>query len=137
MRFEVGFCGHPNVLSTHKKTIEITRETALTPRGDCIVGVGAESACADLPDELKSRLRDPGRPVRIAIEVGGLRFEAEGVGHKGLTLTHASDIVVRKSRFVCPRTLAVGSDKASDDVPRDMVRLLRDPGARGVFSIET
>lgn len=137
MRFDVGFRGHPNILSTHKKTIEITRETALTPRGDCIVGVGAESACADLPDELKNRLRDPGRLVRIVIEVEGLRFEAEGAGHENLTLTHASDIVVRKSRFVCPRTLAVGFDKASDDVPHDMVRLLRDPGTRGVFSIET
>ncbi len=134
--FEVPFSGHKNILSTHKKTIEITKEKRLTPQGDCIVGVGAEYACTDIPDEMKRRIRDPNHAIRVSIVVGGHRFEITGRGHERLTLKHAGDIVVRKSGFVCSRTLAVRCDRASDDIPREMIRQLQDPEARGVFSIE-
>lgn len=136
MRFEIPFSGHKNILSTHEKTIEITKETNLTPRGDCIVGVGAEYACADIPDEMKKMLCNPGQTVRIVITVNGHRFEIAGRGHEDITLKHANDIVVRKSSFVCPRTLAVRCDKASCDLPHEMVKLLQNPDARGTFSIE-
>ena len=53
MKFEIEFSGHENIRSNHQKTIEITKESHLTPRGDCIVGVNAKYSCADLPEELK------------------------------------------------------------------------------------
>ncbi len=59
----------------------------------------------------------------------------EGRGDKNLTLTHTQDIVIRKSNFVSPRTLAVKCDKASDLLPREMVTLLQDPKTRGTFTI--
>ena len=136
MRLDIPFSGHRNVLATHKKTIEITRDENLTPRGDCIAGVGASHACADIPDEMKARLRDPQQAVRIIITVGAHRFEVTGRGHEGLTLTHGGDIVIRKSMFTCSRTLAVGCDKASDDIPDEMRRALQNPDASGIFSIE-
>lgn len=136
MRFEVGFGGHGNVLSTHKKTIEITRERHLTMRGDCIVGVGAQCGCAGLPEGLKAGLRRRDSRVRLLIRAGGMEFEVNGRGHEGLTLEHPDDIVARKSGFVCPRTLAVMCDKASDDMPRGMVRALQDPSSRGTLTIE-
>jgi hypothetical protein len=37
---------------------------------------------------------------------------------------------------VCPRTLAVNCDKASDSIPRKLVQILQNPKTRGVFSIE-
>jgi len=37
VRYEIEFFGHENIRSNHKKTIEITKESHLTPRGDCIV----------------------------------------------------------------------------------------------------
>jgi hypothetical protein len=45
------------------------------------------------------------------------------------------DIVIRKSEFVCPRTLAVKCNKASDLIPREMVLLLQDPKTKGTFTI--
>ncbi|MEM3095074.1 MAG: DUF371 domain-containing protein, partial [Nitrososphaera sp.] len=45
---EVIFYGHPNVQSLHGKTVEITKDEHLTLRGDCIIGVRASKACADL-----------------------------------------------------------------------------------------
>ena len=47
MKFEIEFSGHENIRSNHQKTIEITKESHLTPRGDCIVGVNAKYSCSD------------------------------------------------------------------------------------------
>ena len=62
-------------------------------------------------------------------------FIIEGNGHQDLVLTHKEDIVIRKSDFICPRTLAIKCDKASDLLPRSMITLLRNPDTRGIFSI--
>ena len=135
MRFEIQFSGHKNIRSNHKKTIEITKESHLTPRGDCIVGVNATSSCADLPPELKEKLKNYDTKVTLLIRVEDHEFVIDGKGHPCLTLTHSEDIVIRKSDFVCPRTLAVNCDKASDLLPRDLVLLLQNPEVRGTFTI--
>jgi len=41
-----------------------------------------------------------------------------------------------KSNYVCPRTLAVNCDKASDSIPRKIVKLLQDPKTKGIFRIK-
>ena len=135
MKFEIEFSGHENIRSFHQKTIEITKESHLTPQGDCIIGVNATSSCADLPLKLKKKLRDPNCKVSFLIKVGEHEFLVKGKGHEGLTLTHTEDIVIRKSDFVCPRTLAVKCDKASDLLPREMVSLLQNPKTRGTLTI--
>jgi len=135
VRFEIQFSGNENIRSNHQKTIEITKESHLTPQGNCIVGVNATSSCADLPQELKDKLKIPGIKVTFSIRVGEHEFEIEGKGHPDLILTHTEDIVIRKSDFICPRTLAVKCDKASDLLPREMVSLLRDPKTKGIFTI--
>ena len=135
MKFEIGFSGHENIRSNHQKTIEITKESYLTPQGDCIVGVNATSSCADLPQELKDKLKSSDAKITFSIRVGEHEFVLEGKGHPDLILTHSEDIVIRKSNFICPRTLAVKCDKASDLIPRVMVSLLRDPKTKGTFTI--
>ncbi len=135
MKFEIEFFGHENIRSNHQKTIEITKESHLTPHGDCIVGVSATSSCADLPQELKDKLRISDSKVTFSINVGKHEFVLKGKGHPNLVLTHSEDIVIRKSDFICPRTLAVNCDKASDLLPREMVLLLQDPKTKGTFTI--
>ncbi|QMU55308.1 MAG: DUF371 domain-containing protein [Nitrosopumilus sp.] len=135
MYFEIEFSGHENIRSNHKNTIEITKESHLTPRGDCIVGVNANSCCNDLPQELKNKLRNSDAAVSISIRAGDHEFVMNGNGHPDLILTHKDDIVIRKSDFVCPRTLAVKCDKASDLLPREMVSLLQDPNTKGTLGI--
>ena len=137
MKFEIQFSGHENIRSNHRKTIEITKESRLTPRGDCIVGVNATSSCDDLPEEIKDKLRNSDAKVSFSIRVGDHEFVIEGNGHPDLILTHVEDIVIRKSDFICPRTLAVKCDKASDLLPREMISLLQDPKTRGTFTITT
>ncbi len=135
MKFEIEFSGHENIRSNHQKTIEITKESHLTTQGDCIVGVNATSSCADLPQELKDKLRISDSEVTFSINVGEHEFILKGKGHPNLILTHSEDIVIRKSDFICPRTLAVNCDKASNLLPREMVSLLQDPKTKGTFTI--
>lgn len=135
MRFEIQFSGHENIRSNHQKTIEITKESHLTSSGDCIIGVNASASCADLPDSFKKKLQNPNSKVSFSIKVGSHEFIVEGRGHENLILTHLEDIVIRKSSFVCPRTLAVKCDKASDLMPREMISLLQNPNTRGTFTI--
>jgi len=135
VRFEIEFSGHENIRSNHQKTIEITKESHLTPSGDCIVGVNASASCSDLPPSLKKKLQNPNSKVTLSIKVGTHEFHIEGRGSENLTLTHLEDIVIRKSDFICPRTLAVKCDKASDLMPREMVSLLQNPNTKGTFTI--
>ena len=135
MRFEIQFSGNEHIRSSHQKTIEITKDSHLTYQGNCIVGVNATYSCADLPQELKEKLKVPGAKVTFSIRVGKHEFTIEGKGNPDLILTHSEDIVIRKSDFICPRTLAVKCDKASDLLPREMVSLLQDPKTKGTFTI--
>ena len=136
MRYEIEFFGHENIRSNHQKTIEITKESHLTPRGDCIVGVNASSSCVDLPDELKNKLKNSETEVCFTIRVGTDEFTLKGKGHPDLVLSHTQDIVLRKSDFTCPRTLSVKCDKASDMVPREMISQLQNPKTKGFFIID-
>ncbi len=135
MKFEIEFSGHENIRSNHQKTLEITKESHLTPQGDCIIGVNASSSCFDLPQELKNKLKSENTLVIFTIKVGDQEFTIKGKGHSEFTLTHLNDIVIRKSDFVCPRTLSVNCDKASNLLPREMVTLLQDPKTKGTFTI--
>jgi len=132
----ISFRGHPNVLSTHPTTIEVTSENHLTKRGNCIIGVGASKGCAQLGDQVKEGLKRKGSKVTMRILVGGHAFQVNARGDPRLELSHPHDMVIRKSDFVSDRTLAVRADAASMDIPREMVRLLRNPESVGRLEIE-
>jgi len=131
----ITFSGHRNISATHKTTFEITKSKNLTKRGDCIIGVAADKACADLDQRVKDALQK-GEVVHLTICVGDLSFRVRAEGSPQLTLTDEEDIVVRRSSYICPRTLAVRADAAACDIPRSMVNLLRSEGCRGYLLIE-
>lgn len=136
MRFEIPFSGHKNITAKHQNTIEITTEPQLTVNGDCIIGVSASCGCNGLPAQLKKEIRDPSSKIRFSIVVDNKSFTVNGFGSKDLELSHPHDIVLRKSKFVCPRTIAVKCDKASDSIPKKIIQKLQDPQTKGVFVID-
>jgi hypothetical protein len=136
MKIEIPFKGHKNILSLHKKTIEITKDSQLTVNGDCIVGVNSSLACVDLSENLKKKIRNPDTEIVFTILVDEYSFSVHGKGSEKLTLKHPSDIVLRKSAFTCSRTIAIKCDKASDDIPRKMVEKLQNPKTAGKLVIE-
>lgn len=132
----IEFSGHPAIVATHPTTIELTADDRLTPRGDCIIGVRASKACRDLNLILKEHLKRNSSRVWIVLTAAGFVFQTRAYGNKRLLLTHAQDIVIRKSNFICPRTLAIRCDRAATDIPRRMVSALQNPLARGFMLIK-
>lgn len=119
--------GHPAVLSNHPTTIEITKESHLTPKGDCVVAINSSKGLVDLPIDLKRTLSSKEGRARVTLTTGTFQFVTEGSGDPRLTFSHPKDLVIRKSGFISDRTLMIHADKAARDVPREMVRLLQDP----------
>jgi uncharacterized protein len=128
VKVEINAKGHHNVLSTHRNTLEFTKEEHLTPRGDCIVAVAADKTMADLPEEFKAALRKDGTKLTITIECGGLKETVNACGSHKLLLTHPTDFVVRRSDFICARTLAIRADKAASDLSRQLAEELKKGG---------
>ena len=122
--------GHENVLSTHKTTFEITKEPHLTKRGDCIIAVKATKGLMDLRPEFKEAVRKENAKMTIIIEAGAVKEVIKAHGSPRLLFTHPTDLVIRKSDYVCGRTLAVRADKAACDLSRQLVEKLKNPNQK-------
>ena len=119
--------GHENILATHKTTLEFTKDQHMSKKGDCIVAVAADKALTDLSAEFKENMRKPNAKLIITIEAGSLSEQVNAFGSPKLILNHPTDAVIRKSDYVCSRTLAVHADKAAQDLARDIVEKLENP----------
>jgi hypothetical protein len=119
--------GHPNILATHETTLEITKHFELTRRGNCIVAVKANKALADLAPKFKEAAKNENAKILITIKADGLYETICAYGNPKLTLTHKTDIVIRRSNYVCPRTLAIKANKAARDLQRKLIQKLRNP----------
>ncbi len=119
--------GHKNILSTHKTTFEVTKEATLTKQGDCIVAVESTNGAVDLPLEFKEAARKEGARITVAVEADELKETIRAEGSPQLQFTHQTDLVVRKSDYVCGRTLAIRADKAASDFSRELVEKLKNP----------
>lgn len=122
--------GHENIQATHETTLEITKEPTLTKRGDCIIAVEATNGAADLPLEFKEAARKKGAQITITIEAGELKEIVRAKGSPRLLFTHPTDLVVRKTDYVCGRTLAIKADKAASDLSRKLVEKIQDCNQR-------
>ncbi len=119
--------GHANILATHETTLEITKEAHLSRRGTCVIAVGADKAIDDLGSEFRGSLRKDEVKITIRINAGAVSDTLHAFGSCRLILAHPTDMVVRKSGYICNRTLAVQADKAACDLSRRLVERLKDP----------
>jgi len=122
--------GHRELRATHRTTLEITRDNHLTGRGDCIIAVGASKGARDLSSEFKRVSSNSNSRIILLLDVGGLREVISGCGSSQLRYEHPTDLVARRSSYICSRTLMVHADKAACDLPRSMVSKLKDPSRR-------
>lgn len=127
--------GHPNVLSLHEKTFEVTKEEHISKRADCIIGVRANRGCADLSKSFKRAIRRENASLRIAIKAGELEEVVYAKGSPDLILTHPTDIVIRKSSYICPRTLAINAEKSAAELDRRIAALLKNPAQKLVLEM--
>ena len=124
---EIFAFGHSLVSAVHKTTFEITKDEHLTERGDCIIAVKASKAAKDLGEKFKEVARKPNSRIKVVIEVGDEKEVVEAFGSPDLIFSHPTDIVVRKSSYICGRTVAIRANKAACDISRKIVEKLRNP----------
>jgi uncharacterized protein len=132
---EIIFKGHTNVQSLHSRTIEITKDKDLTLNGDCIIGVNANKSCRDLSTEIKEKIKKNNSLIEIEIIVEPYSFVIKGNGNDNLLLSNHEDIVLRKSKFICDRTLSINCDFSSLDIPRNIIDILKNPSNIGIMQI--
>jgi len=119
--------GHELIWSTHRTTLEITKDKTLTERGDCIIAVNADKGAADLSNNFKEYAKRADAKLTITIETDEVKEIVKAEGDPRLSFTAHKDIVVRKSTYVCGRTVAVSADKAASDLSRRLVERLQNP----------
>lgn len=122
--------GHPNVTGKHKTTLEVTKEKELSLRGDCIIGVGAEKGLMDLNERFKDLAMRVDAKMEVTLMAEDIKETITGWGHPDLTFTHPTDIVIRKSDFICSRTLMIKADKSSKELNRKLIEKLKNPNTR-------
>ncbi|MDH5267185.1 MAG: DUF371 domain-containing protein [Candidatus Bathyarchaeota archaeon] len=119
--------GHENIRATHKTTFEITKESTLTKRGDCVIAVGATKGSKDLSSEFKEAMKRQDAQITITVEASEIREVVKARGSPQLLFTHPTDMVVRKSNYICGRTIAIKANKAARDISRKLVEKIRTP----------
>ena len=125
MIFKIYSKGHENVTSHHKSTFEITKDPEIGPTADCIIGVDMDKTMLNFPQEFKDKIADSNTRIIVELKTENGHDEITGFGHEDLTLTHPTDIVIRKSDFTCPRTLMINADKAARDLDEKLIEDLK------------
>ncbi len=116
--------GHPNVTATHRTTFEITKEDELSLAGSCIIAVGADKGALDLSRRFRDALHRPECRLTTTLRCGPYEVQISSRGDPGLSLTHPTDLVWRRSSFTCGRTIGIYADYTARDLPREMITLL-------------
>ncbi|MDD1684788.1 MAG: DUF371 domain-containing protein [Methanoregula sp.] len=116
--------GHPLVRGTHPTTFEVTCENYLTRKGNCIIGIAADKGCAGLSPVFKSVLAHNDAHLVTTLACHGEKAEIHSHGSSQMLLDHPTDMVWRKSTFVCGRTIGIQSDYVALTLPKAFVQNL-------------
>jgi len=117
--------GHRNIIAENKATFEITKETHLSKKGDCIVGIQASKGACELSNAFKQLARKENARITVSFQVDNIREVAIGRGSPQLTFKHPTDLVARKSNYTCGRTLMIKTNKSAADLSRYLIENLK------------
>jgi hypothetical protein len=126
VRFTFKAWGDGKITAKHRTTLEITKDGVKTGYGDCIVATRSERGLRDLPDDLKVRARGEGAAMVLILEVGGVVQIVRGRGSPALSFESDHEMVIRKSGYICGRTLMVHANKAAAELDKGFVELAKD-----------
>ena len=116
--------GQTNVTAEHASTLEVTSDDFLTPAGDCILGIEADTVPADLDDAFVEACQAADAAITATLEADEHRAVVRGSGHPDLSFENERSHVLRTSDYVDDRTVMVGADAAAGDIDRDLVAAL-------------
>lgn len=107
--------GHPNIVATHDKTLELTRDVEISRRATCVLGVASTH-----DDEALLALR--GR-VEVTLECDGASNEFEATISP--FFLGDSSLVLRRGAGLRARTLAFDATKTAATIDRELVARLK------------
>ncbi|MFC7098331.1 DUF371 domain-containing protein [Halobaculum marinum] len=116
--------GHENVSAEHGSTFEVTSDDWLTPAGDCILAVEADTTPADVPRSFVEACRSTEATIEAEFAAADATETVTGRGHPDLTYEGDRSMVGRTSDYVDERTIMVGADKAAGEFDRRLVTAL-------------
>ncbi len=116
-----------NVQLTHKTTLQITKDAFLSKRGDCVIAIAATKGAIDLSSKFKETAQHEKTRIEVVIQIDNEKEIVTAQGSPRLTFSDPNDLVVRKSSYVCSRTLAINADKAAVDLSKKLVEKLQNP----------
>lgn len=120
--------GHENVSGEHESTVEVTTDDWLTPAGDCIVGVDADTTPAEFDEEFVEACQSASATITaefvVEVDDATLTDTLTGRGDPELTFEGDRSLVGRTSDYVDDRTVFVGADGAAVDLDRDLIDAL-------------
>ncbi|HUU76624.1 MAG TPA: DUF371 domain-containing protein [Methanoregulaceae archaeon] len=120
--------GHPNIRGEHRSTFQITTEAHLSPRGDCVIGIGADKGASDLGEEFRRLIADEGTTLVTLLRCRDISVRVVSSGSAAFTLDHPTDLVWRRSTFSCGRTIGICSDHTARTLPRSLMHYLKEGG---------
>lgn len=126
--------GHPNILATHKTTLEFTKDSEVSLRGNCIVGVKADFEL----NEIKEFIRNSKKKVTITIKTitNKQKIQEKISAEVNPDFNSDKEFVIRKSGFVSERTFAISSNKAAFELDKELISFLRKKDNKIVVVIE-
>ena len=120
--------GHKNIRATHRNTLELTKDAALTEDGDCIIGVKADFELKELKQFLHKE------KIMITIRASGIKETLTATPNP--TFSDEHELVVRKTDFCSKRTFATRAEKSAMQLDRTIVRELKNEKTKIVIMIE-
>lgn len=130
-------CGHRNILAAHKTTLEFTKDSELTLKGDCIVGIKADFNLDAIKEFIKKS-----KDKKIAITIKRISNAYDNDNEEKIDaeinpgFSSDNELVIRKTNFFSERTFAVNSNKAASDLDRSLISYLKESGNKIVVIIE-
>ena len=112
--YEFSAYGHPNILATHKATIEVTKDKEVSKEGNCIVGVNSDFDLSSIKKFINKKLSLKERAIKITIKINNLKEEINA--ELNPDFDDDKEMVIRKSDFASKRTFAIRADKGAFDL---------------------
>ena len=132
MRYKFYANGHPNILGTHKTTLEFTKDDDLSLRGNCIIGVKADFDLSKIKKFIK---KTKNKNIKITIRPISKNKKYKKIQEKitaefNPSFNSNNELVIRKTDFVSERTFAIRADKAAFELDMLLILFLKEKDNR-------
>ena len=141
MEYSFTCYGHENITCRHKATLEFTKDSELSLKGDCIVGVEADFSIKEIKRFVESLGHN--KMITIIMETINNNYNNKIINNKkniesndyknkkNIEKIYAEinpgfdsdkEMVIRKTDFIDKRTFAIKADKAAFELDKGLIR---------------